>query len=87
MKLVDTLHEKNKSIEDPNQRTCLIEIDCHEMRQVIDGLLKKIQGYENITEPDQDDVAKLKWLKEEFEPLWKDAYRRTKNLMGVNIEP
>jgi len=87
MNLKDTQIEKNKLIENVNHRSCLIELDCHEMRQVIDGLLKKIQGYEKITEPDQDDVAKLKWLREEFEPKWKDAYRRTKNLIGVNIEP
>lgn len=87
MKLVDAQVGKNKLIENANNRTCLIEISCHEMRQVMDGLLKKIQGYESITEPDQDDSAKLKWLKDEFEPQWKDAYRRTKNLLGVNIEP
>lgn len=86
MKLIDTQREKNSQIENVNHRTCLIEIDCHEMRQVVDGLLKKIQGYEKIREPDQDDVAKLKWLREEFEPKWKDAYRRTKNLMGVNTD-
>ena len=86
MKLIDTQQEKNKLIEDPNQRTCLVELTCHEIRQIEDGLLKKTQGYEKIIEPDQDDEAKLKWLKDEFNPFWKEAYRRTKNLMGVNID-
>lgn len=86
MKLIDTQPEKNKLIENVNERTCLIELSCHEMRQVMDGLLKKIGGYEKIEEPDQDDSKKLTWLKDDFEPKWKDAYRRTKNLMGVNIE-
>jgi hypothetical protein len=83
MKIKDTQVEENKKEPNDNMRTGLLEQSCHEMRILMDGLQKVIGGYEKIDPRDPDDDAKLaetKILNEQY----KDAYRRTKNLLGVH---